>query len=165
MAGVTVRSPSSSPSQATALPSPPSLPPSFCTNLAILTRDRHSDAVKFKMLGGEGIGETFAFAPSAWDLRFKEGLILPPLATLFPFHFGFHLNFFCWGGMALSCTPLPAASPFVSALMIPTAIGEGVAVAPTCTLVGVGPGPEPPSWAPSSILLLPSPTLCPRRKQ
>lgn len=105
MGVVTVRSPSSSPSQATALPSPlPSLPPSFCTNLAILIGDRHSDAVKFKMLGGEGIGETFAFSPSAWDLKFKEGLILPPLATLFPFHFGFHVNFLCWGGMALSYT-------------------------------------------------------------
>lgn len=113
---------------------------------------------------GEGVRGTFT--PPTWGLRFQEGLIPlslhpSPLSSSTP---GFGLNFLrLERGDDLEPPPfLPAASPLVSALMIPTAIGEGVAVAPTCTSSGAGPGPEFLSWVcPLPSILLPTPNSLP----
>lgn len=72
---VTVRGPSSSPSQAHCLPAKSST--SFCTNLATLTRGQAWGCCTTEDAGRGRCGGTFA--PPAWGLRSEEGLIhLPP---------------------------------------------------------------------------------------
>lgn len=139
---------------------PPSLPPHFAQT-GQYRLGLAGGAVHFRMQGCvQG-----TLAPPALGLR---RACFPTFAChALPLLHRVLFEFSPFWGAAPCPTPPSAASPFVSALMIPMAI-ERVSVTPTGTLGGAGPGPEPPSWTRPlhpNILLPPSQTLCPRRKQ
>lgn len=148
-----------------AAPPPQKSSASFCTNLAILTRGPQGGGWSSgcSPRGGRdghttSLGATVSGGPD------------PPFSSHSPpLHFGFRSNFLHLGGGRLPAASLRlAASPLVSALMIPTAIGEGVAVArPPAPRVGRGqarsphPGHPPPQHPPAHS----PPPPCPRKKQ